>query len=111
MRGEELEGLSAEELHQMERKLEAGLYRVLSTKVGSDCSGVFDFSFLDELPSFHINYLIFVSSGPAIHATNQRITTKGESGYKKTHVFPEAFGRKYIALYWEQNLTLNKVNL
>ncbi|RLM55409.1 MADS-box transcription factor 55-like [Panicum miliaceum] len=32
MRGEELEGLSVEELHQMERKLEAGLHRVLSTK-------------------------------------------------------------------------------
>ncbi|GJN29287.1 hypothetical protein PR202_gb17501 [Eleusine coracana subsp. coracana] len=32
MRGEELDGLSAEELHQMERKLEAGLHRVLSTK-------------------------------------------------------------------------------
>ncbi|GJN00321.1 hypothetical protein PR202_ga17745 [Eleusine coracana subsp. coracana] len=32
MRGEELDGLSAEELHQMERKLEAGLRRVLSTK-------------------------------------------------------------------------------
>jgi hypothetical protein len=26
--------LSVEELHQMERKLEAGLHRVLSTKVG-----------------------------------------------------------------------------
>jgi hypothetical protein len=51
---------------------------------------VFDFSFLDEL-SFYINYLIFVSSGPAIHATNQRITTKGESGYKKTNVFPGAW--------------------
>ena len=34
MRGEELEGLSVEELRQMERKLEAGLHRVLSTKVG-----------------------------------------------------------------------------
>jgi len=34
MRGEDLEGLSVEELHQMERKLEAGLHRVLSTKVG-----------------------------------------------------------------------------
>nr|TKW20272.1 hypothetical protein SEVIR_4G075400v2 [Setaria viridis] len=32
MRGEELEGLSVDELHQMERKLEAGLHRVLSTK-------------------------------------------------------------------------------
>lgn len=32
MRGEDLEGLSVEELHQMERKLEAGLHRVLSTK-------------------------------------------------------------------------------
>jgi len=32
MRGEELEGLSVEELRQMERKLEAGLHRVLSTK-------------------------------------------------------------------------------
>ncbi|EER88077.1 MADS-box transcription factor 55 [Sorghum bicolor] len=32
MRGENLEGLSVEELHQMERKLEAGLHRVLSTK-------------------------------------------------------------------------------
>ncbi|TVU12055.1 hypothetical protein EJB05_45678, partial [Eragrostis curvula] len=32
MRGEELQGLSAEQLHQMERKLEAGLHRVLSTK-------------------------------------------------------------------------------
>jgi len=32
MRGEELEGLSVEELLQMERKLEAGLHRVLSTK-------------------------------------------------------------------------------
>ncbi|OEL15109.1 MADS-box transcription factor 55 [Dichanthelium oligosanthes] len=32
MRGEELEGLSVEELHQMERKLEAGLQRVLITK-------------------------------------------------------------------------------
>lgn len=34
MRGEDLEGLSVEELHQMERKLEGGLHRVLSTKVG-----------------------------------------------------------------------------
>lgn len=34
MRGEELEGLSVDELHQMERKLEAGLHKVLSTKVG-----------------------------------------------------------------------------
>ncbi|KAJ1258605.1 hypothetical protein BS78_10G088900 [Paspalum vaginatum] len=32
MRGEELEGLSVEELHQMEKKLEAGLHRVLRTK-------------------------------------------------------------------------------
>ncbi|XP_066369860.1 MADS-box transcription factor 55-like [Miscanthus floridulus] len=32
MRGEDLEGLSVEELHQMEGKLEAGLHRVLSTK-------------------------------------------------------------------------------
>ncbi|XP_062228347.1 MADS-box transcription factor 55-like isoform X2 [Phragmites australis] len=32
LRGEELEGLSVEELHQMERKLEAGLHRVLNTK-------------------------------------------------------------------------------
>ncbi|CAN6202082.1 unnamed protein product [Urochloa humidicola] len=32
MRGEELEGLSVAELHEMERKLEAGLHRVLSTK-------------------------------------------------------------------------------
>lgn len=32
MTGEDLEGLSVEELHQMERKLEAGLHRVLSTK-------------------------------------------------------------------------------
>ncbi|RLN12726.1 MADS-box transcription factor 55-like [Panicum miliaceum] len=32
MRGEELEGLRVEELHQMERKLEAGLHRVLRTK-------------------------------------------------------------------------------
>ncbi|CAL5037519.1 unnamed protein product [Urochloa decumbens] len=32
MRGEELEGLSAAELHEMERKLEAGLHRVLSKK-------------------------------------------------------------------------------
>lgn len=32
MRGEDLEGLSVEELHQMERKLEAGLHRVISTK-------------------------------------------------------------------------------
>ncbi|CAN6178767.1 unnamed protein product [Urochloa humidicola] len=32
MRGEELEGLSVAELHEMEKKLEAGLHRVLSTK-------------------------------------------------------------------------------
>lgn len=32
MRGEDLEGLSVEELHQMEKKLEAGLHRVISTK-------------------------------------------------------------------------------
>nr|ACG36350.1 MADS-box transcription factor 22 [Zea mays] len=32
MRGEDLEGLSVEELHRMERKLEAGLHRVISTK-------------------------------------------------------------------------------
>ncbi|KAL6861260.1 hypothetical protein ACP4OV_016960 [Aristida adscensionis] len=32
MRGEALDGLSVEELHQMERKLEAGLQRVLCTK-------------------------------------------------------------------------------
>ncbi|WVZ81959.1 hypothetical protein U9M48_029282 [Paspalum notatum var. saurae] len=32
MRGEELEGLSVDELHQMEKRLEAGLHRVLSTK-------------------------------------------------------------------------------
>ncbi|KAL6606887.1 hypothetical protein ACP70R_042540 [Stipagrostis hirtigluma subsp. patula] len=32
MRGEALEGLSVDELHQMERKLEAGLQRVLCTK-------------------------------------------------------------------------------
>lgn len=34
MRGEELEGLSVEELQQMEKNLEAGLQRVLCTKVG-----------------------------------------------------------------------------
>uniref|UniRef100_A0A0D3GE88 K-box domain-containing protein n=1 Tax=Oryza barthii TaxID=65489 RepID=A0A0D3GE88_9ORYZ len=32
MRGEELEGLNVEELQQMEKNLEAGLQRVLSTK-------------------------------------------------------------------------------
>jgi len=33
MRGEELEGLSVEELQQLEKNLEAGLHRVLQTKV------------------------------------------------------------------------------
>jgi hypothetical protein len=33
MRGEELGGLSVEELQQLEKNLEAGLHRVLQTKV------------------------------------------------------------------------------
>jgi hypothetical protein len=33
MRGEELEGLSVEELQQLEKNLETGLHRVLQTKV------------------------------------------------------------------------------
>jgi hypothetical protein len=33
MRGEKLEGLSVEELQQLEKNLESGLHRVLQTKV------------------------------------------------------------------------------
>jgi hypothetical protein len=33
MRGEELEGLSIDELQQLEKNLEAGLHRVMLTKV------------------------------------------------------------------------------
>ena len=33
MRGEELEGMSVEELQQLEKNLETGLHRVLQTKV------------------------------------------------------------------------------
>jgi hypothetical protein len=33
MRGEELEGLSVEELQLLEKSLESGLHRVLQTKV------------------------------------------------------------------------------
>lgn len=78
MRGENLEGLSVEELHQMERKLEAGLHRVLSTKVGRLLKV---FSILQLLClglCITVFDIMHVSSGPAIHATNQRITAKGE---------------------------------
>lgn len=69
MRGEDLEGLSVEELHRMERKLEAGLHRVISTK--------------DQLFMQQIGELL--QKGTQLEDENRRLKEQNASGANGWH--------------------------
>ncbi|KAK8455050.1 hypothetical protein SEVIR_4G075400v4 [Setaria viridis] len=82
MRGEELEGLSVDELHQMERKLEAGLHRVLSTK--------------DQLFMEQINEL--QQKGAQLEGENMRLKKQVTNQYAfvRTSIYPVAAKSTFI---------------